>query len=451
MVKFTASTVLVLLALAATAEAASKQTMEPNDVSSTTAHKKKGYNRHGHNHKKVNLRRRSRELKNEDGKGKNSKKDESKEDSKKKDSDDKSAGGNDPQNNAGGKDKKETIGNYAGGGGGGGGGDKKGGSGGGGGGGDKKGGSGGGGGDKKKNEMPIINFADGGIRPSSGTWRPGVYSNNGGTSFGLGGQPQGQPVITNMAGQPSGVLGQTPNKQEFYNPNAPGGVDTVPTNMAARPFTGNINPPAGVVPGQAYTTVHIVNTANNPKPSAANQAATSAALANMQNNGGTAVTSSPPKTPVISNNAAMEVVDVATPTVVTTPAVVTNPQTQPLQVSGGTTSTTPVAPVKPMPTVSLDPSLYPANWDIAPTTCVKANKEDWLWKNKSGDGRFDVQQMYARVPQCMYDDHCATGCCVRFHSGFKICQNPDTMSDQMLKWCSGTCSASASVNREDNV
>jgi hypothetical protein len=147
----------------------------------------------------------------------------------------------------------------------------------------------------------------------------------------------------------------------------------------------------------------------------------------------------------------MEVVDVTTPTVVTTPAVVTNPQTQPLQVSGGTTPTTPVAPVKPMPTVSLDPSLYPANWDIAPTTCVKANKEDWLWKNKSGDGRFDVQQMYARVPQCMYDDHCATGCCVRFHSGFKICQNPDTMSDQMLKWCSGTCSASASVNREDNV
>lgn len=449
MVKFTASTVLVLLALAATAEAASKQNMEPNDVSSATVHKKKAHNHHNHGHNKVNLRRRSRDLKKEDGKGKNSKKD-----SKKKDSD-KSAGGDSPQNNAGGKDKKETIGNYAAGGGGG---DKKGGSGGGGGGGgDKKkggGGGGGGGGDKKKNEMPITNFADGGIRPSSGTWRPGVYSNNGGTSFGLGGQPQGQPVITNMAGQPNGVLGQTPNKQEFYNPNAPGGVDTVPTNMAARPFTGNINPPAGVVPGQAYTTVHIVNTANNPKPSAANQAATSAALANMQNNnGGTAVTSSPPKTSVISNNAAnaMEPVAMATPTVVTTPAVVTNPQTQPLQVSGGTTSTTPVAPVKPMPTVSLDPSLYPANWDIAPTTCVKANKDDWLWKNKSGDGRFDVQQMYARVPQCMYDDHCATGCCVRFHSGFKICQNPNTMSDQMLKWCSGTCSASASVNREDNV
>ena len=430
MVKFTTCTVFVLLALAGTAEAASEHNMEPDEVSSTTAHNKK--KAHNYSHKKVDLRGRSRDLKKDKGKGKGKKK------------------GAGPQKNA---VEKDAIGNFAAAGGGGG-------SGGGGSGGKKK---GGGGNKKKKNNMPIMNFAGGGLRPSAGTWRPGLHSNNAvGTSFGIGGQPQGQPVINNMAGQPPGVLGQTPqtpNKQEFYNPNAPDGVDSVPANMAARPFTGNINPPAGVVPGQAYTTVHISNTVNNPKPSAANQAATSAALDKMQansnnnNNGGTTVTSSPPKTPVVSNNAAdaMEVVDVATPTVVATPAVVTNPQTQPLQVSGGTTATTPVAPVKPFPSVSLDPSLYPANWDIAPTTCVKANKDDWLWKNKSGDGRFDVQQMYARVPQCLYDDHCATGCCVRFHSGFKICQDPDTMSEQMLKWCSGSCSASASVNKEDNV
>jgi hypothetical protein len=242
-----------------------------------------------------------------------------------------------------------------------------------------------------------------------------------------------------MQGQVQGVLGQTPNN--FYNPNAPGGVDTVPTNMAARPFTGQINPPvqvqAGVVvPGQAYSNVKIINTANNPTPSVSNQAATSA------------VTSSSALTNanVVSNT--NMVVDVATnPTVVTTPAVATNQQHQTINMSGG--SITP--PVKPIPAASLDPSLYPANWDIAPTTCIRANKPDWIWKNKSGDGRFDVNQMYARVPQCMYDDHCATGCCVRFHSGFKICQNPDTMSDQMLKWCSGTCAGGVSVNREDNV
>ena len=100
--------------------------------------------------------------------------------------------------------------------------------------------------------------------------------------------------------------------------------------------------------------------------------------------------------------------------------------------------TVPAAPSTPVATtvnVNIGAD-HPANWDVAPTTCIKANKPDWDWGD---DSSFDVEQMYARVPQCLWDEHCASGCCVRFHSGFKICQDPTTMAEDMLKWCSGSC------------
>ena len=101
-------------------------------------------------------------------------------------------------------------------------------------------------------------------------------------------------------------------------------------------------------------------------------------------------------------------------------------------------ASTPAAPSTPVATtvnVNIGAD-HPANWDVAPTTCIKANKPDWDWGD---DSSFDVEQMYARVPQCLWDEHCASGCCVRFHSGFKICQDPTTMAEDMLKWCSGSC------------
>jgi hypothetical protein len=84
-----------------------------------------------------------------------------------------------------------------------------------------------------------------------------------------------------------------------------------------------------------------------------------------------------------------------------------------------------------------DPADYPDTWMVTPNGCVEGSQPDWLWKQDP------VEQMYARVPQCMYDEHCATGCCVRYHSGFKVCQNPETMNTQMKAWCSGSCVASA--------
>lgn len=84
-----------------------------------------------------------------------------------------------------------------------------------------------------------------------------------------------------------------------------------------------------------------------------------------------------------------------------------------------------------------DPADYPDAWMVTPNGCVDGNQPDWQWKEDP------VEQMYARVPQCLYDEHCETGCCVRYHSGFNVCQNPETMNPQMKAWCSGSCSAAS--------
>ena len=82
-----------------------------------------------------------------------------------------------------------------------------------------------------------------------------------------------------------------------------------------------------------------------------------------------------------------------------------------------------------------DPADYPDTWMVTPNGCVESNQPDWQWKLDP------VEQMYARVPQCMHDEHCLNGCCVRYHSGFNVCQNPETMNPQMKVWCSGSCVA----------
>ena len=113
-------------------------------------------------------------------------------------------------------------------------------------------------------------------------------------------------------------------------------------------------------------------------------------------------------------------------------------------------ASTPAAPSTPVATtvnVNIGAD-HPANWDVAPTTCIKANKPDWDWED---DTQYDIEQMYARVPQCLWDEHCASGCCVRFHQGFKICQDPANMPEQMLKWCSGSCDNLATTITINNV
>mmetsp|Transcript_37690 Transcript_37690/g.82579 ORF Transcript_37690/g.82579 Transcript_37690/m.82579 type:complete len:367 (+) Transcript_37690:110-1210(+) len=285
---------------------------------------------------------------------------------------------------------------------------------------DKKGGAQGGG--------EITNFASGGITPSAGAWRPGLSAANGGTSFGgFGtGTGVGQPAILGNGSTP-GV--QSTNvkvtKIPAANPNPPviNNNNVVPDNdMSNQSMAGT---------GTGMTTsgsTHNVNTGMNPASSQQQQ--------NMAETGTNPSLNTQPEVITVTNPIGQQ-------QAAGTPA-------------GPTGSTSTVVGALPMGTPSLNPADYPEPWDIAPMGCERANKPDWLWKDKSGTGRFNIEQMYARVPQCLYDEHCETGCCVRFHSGFKICQNPDTMSEQMKKWCSGSCTTSVersgvTINDEDNV
>lgn len=59
-------------------------------------------------------------------------------------------------------------------------------------------------------------------------------------------------------------------------------------------------------------------------------------------------------------------------------------------------------------------------WDCAPAADEPAAHPTWIWKESP------VEQIYARQPQCLNDDHCALKCCLRHHNGFNACQDPAT-------------------------